>query len=58
MKKTLLFAFILALASALSAAPATTTSSMRVSAFKEEDGEEKLHLLMLDDSIPAGYRLA
>ena len=36
MKKTLLFAFILALASALSAAPATTTSSMRVSAFKDE----------------------
>ena len=30
---------------------------MLLSAFKEENGEEKLHLLMLDDSIPAGYRL-
>ena len=24
---------------------------------KEEDGGEKLHLLMLDDAIPAGYEL-
>lgn len=30
---------------------------MLLSAVKEENGEEKLHLLMLDDEIPAGYRL-
>lgn len=30
---------------------------MLISAVKEENGEEKLHLLMLDDSIPAGYKL-
>ena len=30
---------------------------MLISAVKEENGEEKLHLLMLDDAIPAGYRL-
>ena len=30
---------------------------MLLSAVKEENGEEKLHLLMLDDAIPAGYRL-
>ena len=30
---------------------------MLLSAVKEENGEEELHLLMLDDAIPAGYRL-
>ena len=30
---------------------------MLLSAVKEENGEEKLHLLILDDAIPAGYRL-
>ena len=30
---------------------------MLISAVKEENGEEKLHLLILDDKIPAGYRL-
>ena len=30
---------------------------MLLSAVKEENGEEKLHLLILDDEIPAGYRL-
>ena len=30
---------------------------MLLSAVHEENGEEKLHLLMLDDSIPAGFRL-
>ena len=30
---------------------------MLLSAVKEENGEEKLHLLRLDDAIPAGYRL-
>ena len=33
------------------------SNGMLLSAVKEENGEEKLHLLMLDDSIPAGYRL-
>ena len=30
---------------------------MLISAVHEEDGEEKLHLLMVDDSIPAGAKL-
>ena len=30
---------------------------MLISAVHEHDGKEELHLLMLDDSIPAGYRL-
>lgn len=33
------------------------SKGMLLSAVKEENGEEKLHLLMLDDSVPAGYRL-
>ena len=30
---------------------------MLISAAHEHDGKEQLHLLMLDDSIPAGFRL-
>ena len=30
---------------------------MLISAVHKEDGEEKLHLLMVDDSIPAGAKL-
>ena len=30
---------------------------MLLSAIHEEDGEEKLHLLMVDDHIPAGAKL-
>ena len=30
---------------------------MLLSAIHEEEGEEKLHLLMVDDHIPAGARL-
>ena len=30
---------------------------MLLSAVHEHDGKEELHLLMLDDSIPAGFRL-
>ena len=30
---------------------------MLISAIHNEDGEEKLHLLMVDDSIPAGAKL-
>ena len=33
------------------------SNGMLISAVKEEDGGEKLHLLMLDDAIPAGYEL-
>ncbi len=33
------------------------SNGMLISAVKEENGEEKLHLLMLDDKIPAGYKL-
>lgn len=33
------------------------SNGMLLSAVCEVNGEEKLHLLMLDDSIPAGYRL-
>lgn len=33
------------------------SNGMVISAVKEENGEEKLHLLMLDDGIPAGCRL-
>ncbi|MCD7792102.1 MAG: methionine--tRNA ligase [Oscillospiraceae bacterium] len=33
------------------------SNGMLLSAVREENGEEKLHLLMLDDSVPAGYRL-
>ena len=33
------------------------SNGMLLSAAKEEGGEEKLHLLMLDDAVPAGYRL-
>jgi methionyl-tRNA synthetase len=34
------------------------SNGMLLSAVKEENGEEKLHLVMLDDSVPAGYRLS
>jgi len=30
---------------------------MLLSAIHEEEGEEKLHLLMVDDHIPAGAKL-
>ena len=30
---------------------------MLLSAVREVDGKEELHLLMLDDSVPAGSRL-
>lgn len=30
---------------------------MLISAVHEHDGKEQLHLLMLDDNIPAGFRL-
>jgi methionyl-tRNA synthetase len=33
------------------------SNGMLLSAVKEENGEEKLHLLQLDDAIPAGSRL-
>ena len=33
------------------------SNGMLLSAVKEENGEEKLHLLMLDGSVPAGYKL-
>ena len=33
------------------------SNGMLLSAVKEENGGEKLHLLMLDDSVPAGYKL-
>ena len=33
------------------------SNGMLLSAAREENGEEKLHLLMLDDCVPAGYRL-
>ena len=33
------------------------SNGMLISAVKEENGEEKLHLLMLDDAVPAGYKL-
>ena len=33
------------------------SNGMLISAVREENGEEKLHLLMLDDGIPAGYKL-
>ena len=33
------------------------SNGMLLSAVREENGEEKLHLLMLDDSVPAGYKL-
>ncbi|MCM1149837.1 MAG: methionine--tRNA ligase [Butyricicoccus sp.] len=33
------------------------SNGMLLSAAREENGEEKLHLMMLDDSVPAGYRL-
>ena len=33
------------------------SNGMLISAAREEDGKEKLHLLMLDDAIPAGYKL-
>ncbi|MBQ4382505.1 MAG: methionine--tRNA ligase [Oscillospiraceae bacterium] len=34
------------------------SNGMLLSAVREEDGKEKLHLLMLDDAVPAGYRLS
>ena len=34
-----------------------SSNGMLLSAVREENGEEKLHLLILDDAIPAGYRL-
>jgi methionyl-tRNA synthetase len=33
------------------------SNGMLLSAMKEENGEEKLHLLILDDAIPAGYQI-
>ena len=33
------------------------SNGMLISAVKEEDGKEQLHLLILDDSVPAGMRL-
>ena len=33
------------------------SNGMLLSAVKEENSEEKLHLLMLDDAVPAGYKL-
>ena len=33
------------------------SEGMLLSAVHNEDGEESLHLLMLDDSIPAGAKL-
>ena len=33
------------------------SNGMLLSAVREIDGKEELHLLMLDDSIPAGFRL-
>jgi len=33
------------------------SNGMLLSAVKEENGEEKLHLLILDDAIPAGYQI-
>ena len=33
------------------------SNGMLISAVHTEHGEEKLHLLMLDDSIPAGAKL-
>ena len=34
-----------------------SSNGMLLSAVREENGEEKLHLLILDDTVPAGYRL-
>ena len=34
------------------------SNGMLLSAVKEENGEEKLHLMLVDDSVPAGYRLS
>ena len=33
------------------------SNGMLLSALKEENGKEKLHLLILDDAIPAGYQI-
>ena len=33
------------------------SNGMLISAVKEEDGKEQLHLLILDDTVPAGMRL-
>ena len=33
------------------------SNGMLLSAVKEENGEEKLHLMLVDDAIPAGYKL-
>ena len=33
------------------------SEGMLISAVHHEEGEERLHLLMLDDKIPAGARL-
>ena len=33
------------------------SNGMLISAVHEHDGKEQLHLLMLDDNIPAGFRL-
>ena len=33
------------------------SNGMLISAVKEEDGKEQLHLLILDDAVPAGMRL-
>ena len=36
---------------------AVDSCGMLLSAIHEEEGEEKLHLLMVDDHIPAGAKL-
>ena len=33
------------------------SNGMIISAIREVDGKEELHLLMLDDSVPAGAKL-
>ena len=33
------------------------SNGMLISAVKEENGKEQLHLLILDDAVPAGMRL-
>lgn len=33
------------------------SNGMLISAVKEIDGKEQLHLLMLDDKVPAGFEL-
>ena len=33
------------------------SNGMLISAVKEDESGEKLHLLLLDDAVPAGYEL-